>query len=59
MGTVGTGVDQAAERGRLINVAYRLLGSLTEAEDAVQDAYARWYGLSRSRREEIFSPAPG
>ncbi|MGW9453633.1 RNA polymerase sigma factor SigJ [Streptomyces sp. NPDC055632] len=57
MGTVGTGTDgTAGERGRLINVAYRLLGSVTEAEDAVQDAYARWYGLPRSRREEILSP---
>ncbi|MDT0398259.1 MULTISPECIES: RNA polymerase sigma factor SigJ [Streptomyces] len=56
MGTVRTGTDEAGERGRLVNVAYRLLGSLTEAEDAVQDAYARWYGLSQSRREEIRSP---
>ncbi|MFC8367367.1 RNA polymerase sigma factor SigJ [Streptomyces sp. NPDC057239] len=57
MGTVGSGTDAvAAERGRLINVAYRLLGSVTEAEDAVQDAYARWFGLSRSRQEEILSP---
>ncbi|MFF4244738.1 RNA polymerase sigma factor SigJ [Streptomyces sp. NPDC001822] len=57
MGTVGTGPDEVAgERRQLLNVAYRLLGSITEAEDAVQDAYARWYGLSRSRREEILSP---
>ncbi|GAA2904443.1 MULTISPECIES: RNA polymerase sigma factor SigJ [Streptomyces] len=57
MGTVGARTDEiAGERRRLINVAYRLLGSVTEAEDAVQDAYARWYGLSRSRQEEILSP---
>ncbi|MBE1602028.1 RNA polymerase sigma factor SigJ [Streptomyces stelliscabiei] len=57
MAAVGTGTDAAeGERGRLVNVAYRLLGSVTEAEDAVQDAYARWYGLSRSRQEEIRSP---
>lgn len=57
MGTVGTGTGViAGERRQLINVAYRLLGSVTEAEDAVQDAYARWYGLSRSRQEEIRSP---
>ncbi|MFJ4520370.1 RNA polymerase sigma factor SigJ [Streptomyces sp. NPDC088810] len=57
MGTAGTGTDGiAGERRQLINVAYRLLGSVTEAEDAVQDAYARWYGLPRSRQEEILSP---
>ncbi|MFH8680664.1 RNA polymerase sigma factor SigJ [Streptomyces lydicus] len=57
MGTVGAGSDEVAgERRQLINVAYRLLGSVTEAEDAVQDAYARWYGLPRSRQEAILSP---
>ncbi|ANP48350.1 RNA polymerase sigma-70 factor (ECF subfamily) [Streptomyces griseochromogenes] len=57
MGTVGTSPDGiAGERRQLINIAYRLLGSVTEAEDAVQDAYTRWYGLSRSRQEEILSP---
>ncbi|MFD8998993.1 RNA polymerase sigma factor SigJ [Streptomyces abikoensis] len=57
MGTAGGGAEEiAGERRHLINVAYRLLGSVTEAEDAVQDAFARWYGLSRSRREEILSP---
>ncbi|MET9765630.1 RNA polymerase sigma factor SigJ [Streptomyces sp. NPDC006372] len=57
MGTVGTSADDVAgERRQLINVAYRLLGSVTEAEDAVQDAYARWYGLPRGRQEEIRSP---
>ncbi|WP_018571799.1 RNA polymerase sigma factor SigJ [Streptomyces sp. PsTaAH-124] len=57
MGTAGTGIGRAAgERRQLINVAYRLLGSLTEAEDAVQEAYTRWYALPRSRQEEIASP---
>ncbi|MGW8886348.1 RNA polymerase sigma factor SigJ [Streptomyces sp. NPDC055749] len=46
----------AGERRQLINVAYRLLGSLTEAEDAVQETYARWYALSRERQEAIESP---
>ncbi|MFF4807064.1 RNA polymerase sigma factor SigJ [Micromonospora chersina] len=57
MGTVATSADGiAGERRQLINVAYRLLGSVSEAEDAVQDAYARWYGLPPDRREEILSP---
>ncbi|KAF2775402.1 MULTISPECIES: RNA polymerase sigma factor SigJ [unclassified Streptomyces] len=57
MGAAGTGTDETVgERRRLINVAYRLLGSLAEAEDAVQEAYARWYALPRSRQDEIVSP---
>ncbi|MET8694930.1 RNA polymerase sigma factor SigJ [Streptomyces bauhiniae] len=49
-------VEDRAERRQLLNVAYRLLGSVTEAEDAVQDAYTRWYGLTDGRRAEILSP---
>jgi RNA polymerase sigma factor (sigma-70 family) len=57
MGTAGTRTDgTAGERRQLINVAYRLLGSLAESEDAVQEAYARWYALPRSRQDEIVSP---
>ncbi|GAB3136630.1 RNA polymerase sigma factor SigJ [Micromonospora sonneratiae] len=57
MGSAGTSTDAiAGERRQLINVAYRLLGSLAESEDAVQEAYARWYALPRSRQDEIASP---
>jgi RNA polymerase sigma-70 factor (ECF subfamily) len=45
-----------SERRQLINLAYRLLGSLADAEDAVQDTYARWYAMSRQQQEAIESP---
>ncbi|MEU6746607.1 RNA polymerase sigma factor SigJ [Spirillospora sp. NPDC046719] len=45
-----------SERRRLINLAYRLLGSLSEAEDIVQETYARWYAMSRAQQDAIESP---
>jgi RNA polymerase sigma factor (sigma-70 family) len=44
------------ERRQLINLAYRLLGSLSDAEDAVQEAYARWYSMSADQQEGIDNP---
>jgi RNA polymerase sigma-70 factor (ECF subfamily) len=45
-----------SERRQLINLAYRLLGSLAEAEDVVQETYARWYAMSRPQQQAIDSP---
>ncbi|MGY4919493.1 RNA polymerase sigma factor SigJ [Streptomyces sp. 900116325] len=45
-----------SERRQLINLAYRLLGSMADVEDVVQETYARWYAMSPQQQEAIESP---
>jgi RNA polymerase sigma-70 factor (ECF subfamily) len=52
-GTKGENQADAARvfdehRDLLVSVAYRVLGSVTDAEDAVQEAWLRWSGVDHS-----------
>ncbi|MER6961642.1 RNA polymerase subunit sigma, partial [Streptomyces sp. NPDC000618] len=44
------------ERRSLLDLAYWMLGSAGEAEDVVEEAYRRWYGLSDAARAKITAP---
>lgn len=48
----GAGIERfEASRDRLASLAYRLLGSAADAEDAVQDSFLRWQAADRDRIE--------
>jgi RNA polymerase sigma factor (sigma-70 family) len=40
-------------RPRLFGIAYRVLGSATEADDVVQDTWIRWQGTDRSKVRDV------
>jgi RNA polymerase sigma-70 factor, ECF subfamily len=63
MGVVGTSMSPAdvaafeAERGRLVAIAYRMLGTVTDAEDVVQDGWLRWDRLGADGRAAVANRA--
>ncbi|MCG5468268.1 RNA polymerase sigma-70 factor [Micromonospora sp. LAH09] len=52
-GTLGDALEVfGAVRPRLFGIAYRMLGSVAEAEDVVQEAWLRWQQTDRSQVQD-------
>lgn len=48
--------EVVAERRHLLSLAYRMLGTVAEAEDAVQETYVRWYRMTDAERDAVANP---
>lgn len=48
--------DVLGERRHLVSLAFRMLGTVADAEDAVQDTYIRWYRMSDEDRAAVDVP---
>ncbi|WP_238706974.1 RNA polymerase sigma factor SigJ [Microbacterium lushaniae] len=48
--------DVETERSQLTAMAYRMLGTVADAEDAVQETYARWFRMPEDERAAVRSP---
>jgi RNA polymerase sigma-70 factor (ECF subfamily) len=55
-GCDGLDAEVLGERRHLVSLAFRMLGTVAEAEDAVQETYIRWYRLSQAERDAIEVP---
>lgn len=44
------------DRDRLVGLAFRMLGTLADAEDAVQESFIRWYRFNEQQRNKVTNP---
>lgn len=44
------------ERRHLLSLTFRMLGTVAEAEDTVQETYIRWYRMSQAQRDAVEVP---